>query len=278
MTTFDVSLIAAIVVAAVVLILFCIVLFLYIGEKRQSRLTREQAKIALEQERIALEQAKVEWRTSQTEVLRAEQAEWRASQIEMVRAEQREKALSDALLQLETWKSQELEAVRVQHVEIARREAQVELEQWKTSHSKEIRQDAIQKSQAVVTGKVTEHFVPYLPDFHFNPKDARFLGTPIDFVVFDGLDQGDVKRVVFVEVKTGASQLSPRERQVRKAIDAHNVEWILVRPQLSQATTIITETTDIQLLESFSADGQENSAPTPESVALLIGHSISSNY
>jgi len=34
-----------------------------------------------------------------------------------------------------------------------------------------------------------------------NPKDARFLGTPLDFIVFDGLDEGEVRRIVFVEVR-----------------------------------------------------------------------------
>jgi predicted Holliday junction resolvase-like endonuclease len=38
----------------------------------------------------------------------------------------------------------------------------------------------------VTFGKVTEHFIPDLPDFAYNPKDARFLGSPVDFIVFDG--------------------------------------------------------------------------------------------
>ena len=88
-----------------------------------------------------------------------------------------------------------------------------------------IRQDAIQKSQAVTRGKITEQLIPYLPDFPFDPKDARFIGSPIDFVVFDGLSDGEVKSVVFVEVKTGKSGLSARERDVRDAIQSRKVDW-----------------------------------------------------
>ncbi len=100
---------------------------------------------------------------------------------------------------------------------------------WKARHTGAIRQDAIQRSLAVTVGKVSEQLVPYLPDFQFNPKDVRFLGSPVDLVVFDGLDAGAVRRVIFIEVKTGASGLSTRERQVRDAIQAGNVEWTELR-------------------------------------------------
>ena len=96
---------------------------------------------------------------------------------------------------------------------------------WKVRYAKAIRQDAVRRSQAVIAGKVHEQLVPYLPGFDFNPKDARFLGSPVDFVVFDGLADGSVARVVFLEVKTGAATLSPREREVREAILARRVEW-----------------------------------------------------
>ncbi len=53
----------------------------------------------------------------------------------------------------------------------------------------------------------------------------RFLGTPVDLIVFDGLSVGALEQVVFVEIKTGASQLSTRERRVREAIQAGRVAW-----------------------------------------------------
>ena len=91
------------------------------------------------------------------------------------------------------------------------------------------RQDSLARSHAVVSGKVQEHLAPLFPEFDFNPRDARFLGTPVDFVVFDGLDEGEVRNIVFVEVKTNRSALSSRERCVRAAIEARRVEWQLLR-------------------------------------------------
>src|SRR5260370_40341616 len=95
---------------------------------------------------------------------------------------------------------------------------------WKARYTRAVRLDAVLRSQAVTAGKVFEQLVPFLPGFRFNPKDARFLGSPVDFVVFDGLNEGDVRRVVFVEVKTGASDLSVRDRRARHAAAATHVE------------------------------------------------------
>jgi len=100
---------------------------------------------------------------------------------------------------------------------------------WKTRYTRAVRHDAIQRSLAVTAGKVYEQLVPYLPDFPFNPKDVRFLGSPVDFVVFDGLSDGQITRIVFVEVKTGVAELSTRERRVRDAVRDSRVEWYELR-------------------------------------------------
>jgi len=100
---------------------------------------------------------------------------------------------------------------------------------WKARYTRAVRQDAIQRSLAVTAGKVYEQLVPYLPGFPFNPKDVRFLGSPVDFVVFDGLSDGHIARIVFVEVKTGDAQLSGRERLVRDAVQEPRVAWYELR-------------------------------------------------
>src|SRR5436309_14054144 len=94
---------------------------------------------------------------------------------------------------------------------------------WRLRYSAAIRENAVQRSLAVTAGKVHEQLVPYLPEFGFNPKDARFLGSPVDLVVFDGLAAGELRRVVFLEVKTGGAPLTARERQVRTVIEARAV-------------------------------------------------------
>jgi predicted Holliday junction resolvase-like endonuclease len=96
-------------------------------------------------------------------------------------------------------------------------------------HLRDARRSAIDQHRAVTHGQVYEQLVPYLPDFDFYPTDARFLGRPVDFVVFDGLDEGELRRIVFVEVKTGGSKLTSRERFIRDAIREGRVSWKEVR-------------------------------------------------
>src|SRR2546426_12745267 len=106
---------------------------------------------------------------------------------------------------------------------------------WKLRYSATIRDDAVQRSLAVTAGKVYEQLVPYLPEFGFNPKDARFLGSPVDLIVFDGLSAGDVRRVLFLEVKTGGAPLTARERQGRAVIEARAGAWAEPRPTRSRS-------------------------------------------
>jgi predicted Holliday junction resolvase-like endonuclease len=101
--------------------------------------------------------------------------------------------------------------------------------QWKGGYTRAIRQDAIQRSQAVTSGKVHEQLVPYLPGFPYNPKDVRFLGSPVDLIVFDGLAEGDLRQIVFVEVKTGAAGLTQREQCVREIVEEREVGWAELR-------------------------------------------------
>jgi predicted Holliday junction resolvase-like endonuclease len=70
------------------------------------------------------------------------------------------------------------------------------------------------KSTEVRTGQIAEQFAPYLKDFPYDAKDVRFLGSPIDMIVFDF--KGD--QVVLIEFKTGDSKESARQRQIREMI------------------------------------------------------------
>jgi len=99
----------------------------------------------------------------------------------------------------------------------------------KTRYTRDTRRDAVSQSKAVTRGQVYEQFATYFPEFEFNPKDAQFLGRPVDFVIFDGLDEGRLRRIVFVEVKTGGAKLNARQRCVRDAIRSGAVEWREIR-------------------------------------------------
>ncbi len=80
------------------------------------------------------------------------------------------------------------------------------------------RQDAIKKSRGILTGQFSEQISPYLPNFPVSPSECKFLGSPIDFIAFKGLDEKNVTEIVFIEVKTSKSKLNGTEKSIRDAI------------------------------------------------------------
>ena len=90
----------------------------------------------------------------------------------------------------------------------------------------EHRADAIARSRAVLAGHFSEQLAPYLPNFPFKPTECKFIGKPVDFIVFHGLDEKNVTGVSFVEVKSGWSKLSSTEKTVKDAIENRKVQWV----------------------------------------------------
>ena len=100
--------------------------------------------------------------------------------------------------------------------------------------TKLLRRDAALRSGRVLSGRVLETFAPLLSQFPFDPHDAVWLGSPVDFVVFDGISEdrergSRLRRVVFVEVKTAQSGLSARQRMLKRVIQEGRVEWMGIR-------------------------------------------------
>ena len=146
----------------------------------------------------------------------------------------REKTLEEARKQYELWKSAELRSDYLKLKEEALREASLALEKWKIDEERKIREDAAQHSSSVKLGKVAEQLIPLgLRDvIGADLEDFRFLGSPVDYVVFKGLHKGSVSEVIFLEVKSGEnSELNERERNVKKAVEDKSVKFTVYRLQ-----------------------------------------------
>ena len=83
----------------------------------------------------------------------------------------------------------------------------------------------MQRSRSVLSGMFAEQLAPYLPNFPFSPTEAKFIGAPIDFLVFKGMDEQRIEEVIFVEVKSGAARLNHNEHSLKDAIDNKRVRW-----------------------------------------------------
>ncbi len=102
----------------------------------------------------------------------------------------------------------------------------VQFERWKAEFEEKIRQEILERSRAVLKGRIGEQLAPLLPMFKHEPADARFLGSPVDYVVFDGYKEGNPRSVTFIDVKTGkTATLSKMERKLKFVIDQGKVRW-----------------------------------------------------
>jgi predicted Holliday junction resolvase-like endonuclease len=75
------------------------------------------------------------------------------------------------------------------------------------------------KSSEVRLGQISENLAPFLKDFKYNPKETHFIGMPIDYIIFEE------DKIIFLEVKSGKSQLSTKQRNIRNLIKDNKVFW-----------------------------------------------------
>ena|SRR5271157_1491635 len=117
-----------------------------------------------------------------------------------------------------------------QKINVIKDQARNDLERWKIDCTKEIRKDSVNRSRSTLKGRISEQMAPLLPEFPFLSADARFIGNPIDFVVFDGYtkakdEKADIISVVLVEVKKGKGKLSREQSLIKKAVEEGRVSW-----------------------------------------------------
>ncbi len=75
------------------------------------------------------------------------------------------------------------------------------------------------RSQSTLYGKISEQFAPFMERYPFDSQRFRFIGTPIDGIQFED------DKVVFVEIKSAKSNLSPIQRQIKQLVKAGKVDW-----------------------------------------------------
>ena len=107
-----------------------------------------------------------------------------------------------------------------------------EINHLKLEHEGQIRaarKDSNDRQRSTIKGQISETLAPWSMDAVNSVKELNFIGNPIDFVGFKGLDgEGEIE-VKFIEVKSGKSKLNKNQRRVRDAINAKRIEWVEVK-------------------------------------------------
>ena len=88
-------------------------------------------------------------------------------------------------------------------------------------------------------GQILEKWCPFLEHPEIDPdweaKNWSFMGNPIDYIIFDWRNDKTINladgKVVMLDVKSGKSQLTTKQRRIRDLIQAGKVEWRTIRLQ-----------------------------------------------
>ena len=80
-------------------------------------------------------------------------------------------------------------------------------------------------SKSVNAGKLLEKVFPTMKDFKWELSDCRFLGEPVDLIIFNGLTAGKVDSINFLEVKSGAARLNEHQKSIKEAIVNNKVKF-----------------------------------------------------
>ncbi len=91
------------------------------------------------------------------------------------------------------------------------------------------RKHAVKQSKATTFGYVSESLAPLAPEFPYHVKDLMFLGKGVDYLVFDGLHDGNLRKIRFLEIKTNTSQLNQREKMIKEAVEKWRVSYEVLR-------------------------------------------------
>jgi predicted Holliday junction resolvase-like endonuclease len=95
---------------------------------------------------------------------------------------------------------------------------------------------SVNTSRAVLKGKMAEQFAPILPEFQYLPSDAKFLGDPVDYVVFDGYSNfrdgdgtADDIEVILLDIKSGGARLSKGQQAIAQAVREGRIRFETLR-------------------------------------------------
>ena len=112
--------------------------------------------------------------------------------------------------------------------------AELELEHQQALVSAQKR--SVNTSRAVLKGKIAEQLAPIMPEFQYLPSDAKFLGDPVDYVVFDGYSdfrdgegRAEDIEVVLIDIKSGGARLTKGQQAIAQAIARGRVRFEMIR-------------------------------------------------
>ncbi|MBM3714106.1 MAG: hypothetical protein FJW56_11860 [Actinobacteria bacterium] len=87
-------------------------------------------------------------------------------------------------------------------------------------------------SKSVNIGFILERLAPSLKAFKFHKNDCRSLFDPIDYVIFEGLqEKGKVSKIIFTDIKTGNARLNSHQKQIKNLVNKKKLSFDIYKAE-----------------------------------------------
>jgi predicted Holliday junction resolvase-like endonuclease len=104
-----------------------------------------------------------------------------------------------------------------------------EKERFFESEEAELREKAIERGRNKVPLMIKNCLCPEFKKLEYDPYDIKAVMDPVDFVVFDGLNEGkEVKSIIFLSKNPNAT-MRPVTDSIRTTVEKGNYDWKVAR-------------------------------------------------
>ena len=102
-----------------------------------------------------------------------------------------------------------------------------ELESEHDSKVNEIREQAIRRGRDQVPKMVNNSLSGSITKLKYNPYDIKPINHPIDYVVYDGMTDGEINNVIFLHEKN--SDLAELHKSIHETVQKKEYDWRVAR-------------------------------------------------
>ena len=94
---------------------------------------------------------------------------------------------------------------------------------------REIRSKSIERGRKQVPALVNKCLCPEFKKLEYNPYDFKAIMHPVEFIVFNGLENKDLQDITFLTRKTSDQEQNTIIKSIGKTLDSRNYEWKVSR-------------------------------------------------
>jgi len=106
----------------------------------------------------------------------------------------------------------------------------MEKEELFKTQEKELREKSIERGRKKVPKLVEKCLCPEFKKLKYDPYDIKAIMHPVDFIVFDGLNEGqELKSITFLSRKPSNHEQKTIIESIGKTVDKGDYEWKVAR-------------------------------------------------